>query len=344
MEERPDIADALADVELGPLRVKLDQAPDGSVPTAVVEWGPHIERFAAEMKWARSLGEVQGAAWQAQRYAERLGLLPLVIVPYLSERSLGVLREEGVNGIDLSGNGTIEIPGQWWFYQKGNPNRYPRKRRSRATYRGKSALVGRVLLIRPRYEAVGEVQEEIEHRGGVISLSQVSKVLSALEDDLVIRKTGEGIRLLQPKKLLDALAEGYRLPKPTQTLETKAELGPQLFDRLTARAAEAGARIAGFEPQRYVIAPQSRERLTVYVEPAVGSDLASVFELDPVSRFSNLDIRVIDEPGVYFDLEEDHGFRWCPPLEVYLQFMQSGKREQEIAQDLRPRLLDPASS
>lgn len=349
MNAAPDFPAALLDLDLGPLEVEVEAARParGLDASLTLRWGSEAEPFAVAFRQARALRDVRNAAWQVRERAAETRRQALLVVPYLNDDALAFLQAEGVSGLDLSGNGVVEVPGRWRFFQRGFPSRFPTQRKSRSPYQGKSALVGRVLLARPTYGSVSEVQEEIERRGGTLSLSQVSKVLIALEDDLVIRKTrdgtSEGIRLLQPKKLLDALAEAYRLPKPARTLETKAELGPQLFDRLTARADEAGARIAGFEPQRYVIAPQSRERLTVYVESAVGSDLASVFELDPVARFSNLEIRVVDEPGVYFDLEEDRGFRWCPPLEVYLQFMQGGKREQETALQLRDDLLTQAS-
>lgn len=343
MEVQINIVEALARLDLGPLRVAEASADDDSAPVLLIEWASSIERFVVEKSWARSPGEVKGAAVNARHLAERTGLTPILIVPYLSDQSLAVVREEGINGIDLSGNGTIEIPERWWFFQKGHPNRYPRKRRSRAPYRGRSALVGRALLVRPRYETVGEIKEEIEKRGGSLSLSQVSKVLSALEDDLVIRKTSEEIRLLQPAKLLDALVEDYRIPEPIRTLEAKVEIGPQLFGRLTDRARGAGVKIAGFEPQRYVVAPESRERLTIYVEPGKGLDLVETFDVTPAARFANLVIQTVEEPGVFFDTLEADGFRWCSPLEVYLQLMQGGKREQEAARQLRESLLEQAS-
>ena len=345
MTTKSEFSAALLDLDLGPLQVEVesDEPSRRGGAYLTLRWGQTPERFAVEFKQARALRDVRNAAWQARSRAAETGRRALLVVPFLNDEALAFLEAEGVSGLDLSGNGIVEVPGRWRFFQRGFPSRFPTQRKSRSPYRGKSALVGRALIARPEYSTVSEVQEEIARRGGTLSLSQVSKVLLALEDDLVIRKTrdgtSEGIRLLQPKKLLDGLAEAYRLAQPAHALETKAELGPRLFERLTARAAEAGARIAGFEPQRYVIAPQSRERLTVYVESTVGPDLARVFGLDPVARFSNLDIRVMDEPGVYFDLEEDSGFRWCSRLEVYLQLMQGGKREQETALQLRDDLL-----
>ena len=370
MASQTDFPDVLERLDLGPLRVEVERLPD--LPDradavlrlqwmgpsdqwdhpgrrrggSVHHWDDQPRWYAAEFRKGRALREVRNAAWQVLDHTYSPSPDPeerrLLVMPYLNKASLGVLQEMGVSGLDLCGNGIVQGDG-WWFYQHGNPNRYS-KQRSRAPYRGKSALVGRALMLRPWYETVGEIQEEIEERGASISLSQVSKVLSALEDDLVIRKKGHGVRLLQPKKLLDSLVDAYKVPEPSATLETSVPLQPDLFAHLSERAREAGARIVGFDPQRYVIAPEARERMEVYVEPSIGPDLPDALGLDRVSRFSNLVVRVVDEPGVYFDSVEDDDFHWAPPLEVYLQLMQGGKREKEIAADLRGDLLANAEA
>jgi len=316
-----------------------------------MRWGDDYQRFAVEFKQARVLRDLRNAVWQARKSAEDTGRQMLIVVPYLNDQALALLRDERVSGLDLSGNGIIEVPGRWRFFQRGFQSRFPTQRQSRAPYKGKSALVGRTFLVRPRFEAVIEVQEEIERRGGTLSLSQVSKVLSALQDDLVIRKTKDEIRLLQPAKLLDALVEGYRRPKPKMTLEAKAVLGSTFYAGLLARAEALRMRLVGYDPQRYVVAPETHERLVVYVENWAGLDsgwssgkvLAKALALEPAPRFGNVVIQTVDEPGVFFDARESDGLRYCPPLEVYLQLMQGGKREQETASQLREQLVARAS-
>ena len=367
MTSQKDFPGVLEHLDLGPLRVKVEpveDTPDRVDAVLQIHWagsrdyderrgrgeaghwgqGESIGWFEVEFRQGRSLRDVRNAAWSLR---DSLPHVPpdsrvhrILVMPYLNRASLGLLREMGVNGLDLCGNGVLQV-GERWFYQHGSPNRYS-ARRSRAPYRGKSALVARALLLRPEYGSVGEVREEIERRGGSVSMGQVSKVLSALEDDLVIRKRGHEVRLLQPKKLLDALVDAYKTPVATSTLEAKAELDPGFLRHLRERAQRAGARIVGVDPQRYVIAPQSRDRLEVYVEPGVG-DLTDAFDLEPVSRFATLAVHAVAEPGVYFDPVVDGGFEWVPPLEVYLQLMQGGKREQEIASNLRPSILDTHS-
>jgi hypothetical protein len=336
--------ETLDELDLGPLSVEIEklEPPGGADAYLSLVWEGDPVRFVAEFKDARDRRTLQDAVRRARQWAEGTNREPLVVVPYLNDDWLDFLRSEGMSGLDLSGNGWVRVPSRWSFFQRGFRNRFPETKLPKAPYRGKSALVGRVLLARPRFETVSEVQEEIERRGGSLSLGQVSKVLSALEDDLVIRRGYEGLRLIQPERLLDSLADAYRRPRAVQEANLKANLGPELFANLVREAKADTARIAGYDPTRYVIAPEPGEPLLVYVEPRGFLNVSRVFQAEPSRRFANLTIRATNEPGVFFDLREENRFKWCPPLEVYLHLMQGGKRELEAATQLREEILREA--
>jgi hypothetical protein len=346
MEAELAFAETLSGLDLGPLRVELDELepPGGADAYLTLIWEGDRVPFVAEFKNARDLRTLQYAAGQARRWASDTQREPLVVVPYLTDDRLSFLRSEGMSGIDLSGNGWVQVPGRWSWFQRGFPNRFPATRRTRAPYRGKSAFVGRVLLARPRFGSISAVREEIQRREGAVSLSQVSKVLTALEDDLIVRKGDGGVKLIQPERLLDSLVDGYRRPDAIQEANLKADVGPALFASLMNKARAAKARIAGYEPARYLIAPEPRERVLVYVEPRGFSSVSNLPQAEDSRRFANLTIRAIKEPLVFFDNQEDSGFKWCSPLETYLQLMQGGKREQESAAQLREEILDKATS
>lgn len=214
----------------------------------------------------------------------------------------------------------------------------------RAPYWGKSALVGRVLLSRPRFETITEVQLEIKRRRGSLSLGQVSKVLSALDKDLVVRKGTDGVKLIQPERLLDSLTESYNPPDTIQEASLKARPGSAILEQLLKEAKRARASIAGFEPGRHAIGPQPGQRLLVYVEPRGFRGVLDASGAEPSGRFPNLMIRAVKEPWTFFDPQEDGGFMWCSPLETYLQLMQGGKRAQDIALQFRDDILKKASA
>ncbi|MEX2470913.1 MAG: hypothetical protein WEA34_01945 [Gemmatimonadota bacterium] len=344
MEIESWFADTLPKLDLGPLCIELQEIePQGAADAYVIlRWEGEGVPFVAEVKNARDLRALQHAVVQARRWAEGTGREPLVVVPYLNDDWLAYLREEGVSGLDLSGNGWVEAAGRWSWFQRGFPNRFPAPTRARAPYRGKSAFVGRVLLSRPRFDTISGVRDEIERRQGSLSLGQVSKVLSALEDELVVRKGDDGVRLVQPERLLDALVDGYRRPEVLREISLKAELAPNLLSALMERAADASARIVGYDPARYAIAPEPGERLVVYVEPRAFASVADIRQAEHSLRFANLTIRAVKSPWIFFDAEEADGFNWCSRLETYLQLMQGGKREREIATQLRDEILDEA--
>lgn len=344
MEAEFTFAETLSGLDLGPLDVEPEEieSQSGADAYLTLRWEGDRVPFVAEFKNARDLRTLQYAFRQARRWADETGRAPLVVVPYLNDDWLAFLRSEGMNGIDLSGNGWIQISGRWSWFQRGFPNRFPQATRARTPYRGRSALVGRVLLARPRFDTVSEVWEEIQRREGSLSLGQVSKVLSALEDDLIVRRGDDGVRLVQPERLLDSLENGYRGPDVVQEVDLRANLDSDFFAELVKRARAAKVRIAGYAPARYVIAPEPGERLIVYVEPRGLSAVGNVSGAEPSRRFANLTIRAIKEPLVFFDTEEEGGFRWCSRLETYLQLMQGGKREREIASPLREDILAKA--
>lgn len=338
--------EALLDLDLGPLTVRIEeiQPPGGADAFLSLGWEGDDVPFAAEYKDVRDLRTLRSASVQARRWAAESARQPLVVVPYLSDDWLAYLRAERMNGIDLSGNGCICVPKRWSWFQKGSQNRFRQATRSREPYRGKSALVGRVLLSQPRFRNLADLQSEIQRRQGSLSLGQISKVLTALQEDLVVEKADNGVRLVAPERLLDSLVDGYGPPTAVQQVDLKADVGPELFATIVAGASQAKARVAGYDPARFVIAPEPYERIVVYIEPRGFTNVSLMFQSEVSRRFANISLRAVEDPTVFFDTVEEGGFRWCSRLETYLQLMQGGKREQEVAGPLRVQILGQAGS
>ena len=170
---------------------------------------------------------MQTASEQIRRLSRPPLLWPMLLAPYLPEDRLEMLGVTGVSGLDLCGNGVVTVPGEWLVRRTGKPNLYPQSFPIKNVFRGTSSLVARVFLLRSTYGAVGEIREEIEHRGGAVALSTVSKALARLEDELIVGRQSGKIRLLQPDKLLQRLVENYRPPEVTRRFLGKANVGPE---------------------------------------------------------------------------------------------------------------------
>src|SRR6202140_4547142 len=135
-----------------------------------LEWKNQRRRFVAECKGQSAPSYLAGAIEQVRAYsAARPDLLPLVIVPYLGPKSLERLIAAGVSGLDLCGNGVINVPGEWFVFRTGEKNRFPTSLPIKNVYRGTSSIVARVFLSRPNYKSVNEVRAEILKRKGEVS-------------------------------------------------------------------------------------------------------------------------------------------------------------------------------
>jgi len=337
---------------LPPLRIEVvavePPAADGG-PDAVLEvsWSGRSWRFVGELKRLGTPRLLQEAMGQARRYGEKMGLQPLVVMPYLSAKQLDTLASEGMSGIDLSGNGIIQVPGELLVYRKGEPNSYPASMPIRKVYRRASSMVARVFLTRPCYDSVTEVLDEIGRRGGSGSLPTVSKVLGTLEDELIIRRDGRSSRLIQADELLDKLAENYTRPKVTRAEQFCWRVRDSDMDRLVCETGkQANVRMmvtGGASVNRYAV--MAREKTIRFYCSDVSALTNSLGDqVEPARRFADIELLETEEPQVYFDRREENGVAFASPVQCWLELQAGDKREQEAAQQVRQRILNELGS
>jgi DNA-binding transcriptional ArsR family regulator len=190
--------------------------------------------------------------------------------------------------------------------------------------------------MRPCFGSVNEIYEEIKRRGGEITLPTVSKALKALEEELLVGRDDEGIRLLDAGRLLDLLARNYRRPLVRRCLRGKLADRNAALVRMAADAKAQNIQLVGDDPTRYVVMPGAEQQLTVYT-PSIETALRGM-DFTETNRFPEVELRETDEPTVYFDRREEDGFYWTSPVEVYLSLLAGGKRESETAKQMRTDL------
>lgn len=328
------------DVDLSPLTIQeLTVEPGSGLRPDIalrLTWGDWSGEFVSEIVGSSTPKSLEGALAQARRY-EGPGTLPLVIAPYLGPEALERCLDVEVSAFDLGGNAAVVVPERVAVYRTGAPNRYPASRDIKSIYRGKSSLVPRVFLVRPRFELVGDILTEIQNRGGEISLGTVSKVLKGLEDDLVVRKD-PSIEVLQTDRLLDRLVENYAADRVdvSTSVEVKLDTGPDSLWRLRRACDELDVRYVsarmGFDDPVPDTGPPS-----IYVDDL--NRVLGALELSPVSRFGTLTLAESKDSRVYFDRRDQEGFFWLSPIQRYLELAVSGKREREQGEALRNAIL-----
>ena len=158
---------------------------------------------------------------QLSKFAKPNKYIPTILVPYLSEKIISILESKKMCGLDLNGNYYIKNK-NLIAIRLDRKNKYKEKATIRNVYSKNSSIVGRFLLLENKiYTTVSEVYGGIKKLNGGITLSTVSKVLSSLEEDLIISKEKKSIKLLQPKKLLESLQSNYSPPSPIKILRLK---------------------------------------------------------------------------------------------------------------------------
>lgn len=324
------------------LRIRRDvdwgSTPERQRPDWVlnIEFEGGSKNFAARYKGSAGLKNLRLALMEAQSLAytsKAYNMEPLVIVPYLNTEALNELVAQKTSGIDLCGNGVI-YAGTWFAYRTGAKNKFPSSAPVKSPYRGEQSLVTRALLS----QRVFKTQQEI-----VVSLSQfdvaastVSKVLRALEEELMVEKK-PAIRALRPGALLDALRENYRAPKIQRTKRMRRMTQDDAYQRLADNAERLGVLYAVSSPERYAVLPGSSNVVRVFTNDA--KSLLAGIDLVEDDRFPELEVLEIESRLPFLGRENENGRWWTSPLQEYLALSNGGKREQETAETIRPRIL-----
>lgn len=313
-----------------------------------VSWRNETRRFAVEYlrdATPKRLREAQREVPATGSYYTPLALadpnigdtiFPMIMAPFLSEEKLEELAEQEVSAIDLCGNGVVIVPGQWFVFRTGKPNKYRSSAPIRNVYKGQSSLVGRILLERPRFEKLKDIAAEIRARGGELSLGTISKVLKALGEDLVATKD-EGIRVVQKEKLLDLLGKNYQGPRDLRRVRGRLPERADMLRTLTSDAQALKTRIAVSGIEYWARMPSSDSSPPVYVESL--ETLGTQVGFEEGGLFTNVEFRETRDSLVYFDTRDIDGVKWTSPVQTYLDLANGGKREREVAEDLRRRIL-----
>jgi hypothetical protein len=294
--------------------------------------------FTLESKGKANPQTVQLAMMQARQAAQG-GDRPMIQVPFLSPEKLEELEREGVSGIDLCGNGIVVVPGRLCVVRSGAPNKYPDSRPLSNPYRGRSAMVARMLIERPKWSSLSELSQAIFQSGADLSLPQISKAVQAMQEDLMLTKSTREITLIDRVRLLDHLAREWRKPKirsrQALRLNSNRALAPALSSNPLLRWAFTGETSA----VRYAMFSQGGPRRIAVSSLPLAQTLLNA-EPESVPNFADVELVETDEAGFFFDNEVDgKGERWASRLQTWLELQSGDARQQDVARDLREQIL-----
>lgn len=298
-------------------------------------------RFAVEVKARATPQTVQLAMTQAKAAAQE-GEWPMIQVPFLSPERLVELEREQVSGVDLCGNGVVVVPGRLCVVRSGAPNQYRDSRPLSNPYRGRSAMVARMLLQRPRWESLSELTAAIQAAGVALSLPQASKAVQAMDEDLMVSKSEGAITLREPLRLLDKLGNEWRKPWVLARQALRLPVGTDWARVLSSNPLLKWAMTGESSVTRYATFSQGGPRRI-----AVSSLPLAITLLDgapePVPNFADMELLETDEAGFFFGNETDElSIRWASRLQTWLELQSGDARQQDAAKDLRDQILKEA--
>jgi hypothetical protein len=264
------------------------------------------------------------------------------------------------------------VPDELLVLRTGCPNRFRWEGTIKNVYRKNSSIVARVFLLRPAFDSVNDVLEEIQKRAGEITLATVSKVCKRLEDDLILERSrkkpsaerpaaprrrggfprpptvgpspfAQQLCLLQPEKLLDLLAENYALPSVSRVYRGKCGLRPEeLRMRMAAWQEKSDGRTVltgASSAEAYAV--MAREPMQKFYCSDIDGAIRSLGDdIRETDRFANVTLLESQDDVVYFDCRPG---LWASPIQSYLELIAGDKRERETAAQVRRVILEQRS-
>ena len=211
---------------------------------------------------------------------------PIVVVaPWLSSRSRELLRERGLNYLDLTGNVRVRIPRPslylWLDGAQHDPNP-PAKRPVLLRGAGVNALVRTLVDFAPPYKLV-----DLAATSG-LSNGYVSRALKALADDRLIRRDANTKAIIDVdwRQLLVTRAENYSLFKSNLSRTYLARGGPNALLRALGKDNPEQVAVTGsFAAQEYVRVAAPTQ-LALYVRAF--DEFVQRHDLIPASQGANV--------------------------------------------------------
>jgi hypothetical protein len=167
------------------------------------------------------------APWILRMKSLRPGVSFVLISPALSTRAQMFAIDKGIDFIDLAGNISINVPGEFTLQRLGMRSQEQDKPSTSPSFpnvfSGRYSRILRVLLEKARPWTLTELSNELKTETDrvaqtfstqivrfAISAGAISKALSSLDEQLWIRRQGSSVIVPEPRRLLLEWAEKYR--------------------------------------------------------------------------------------------------------------------------------------
>lgn len=294
--------------------------------------------FVVKCKSRSTTEAFEAAISQAKSYAQQLNENPMIYIPFLSPSKLEQLEAIGVSGFDLSGNGIVQVPARMLVFRTGNPNQFPESRTLANPYRGKSAMVARILVLQSNWDSMTRLADEIGELGGKLSMSQISKAIKSLSEDMVVKKDSGNITTSDPNQLIHKLAANWK-PSITARRYLKLNRSENFWRLLTSSNALRWAITGESSVSRYTTFSQSGPT-KIAVTNIEHAQYLLKGTAETVPSFADVELLESSEEGFYFCNFREKEMFWASKLQTWIELQNGDARQREAASDLQRQLLN----
>jgi len=258
--------------------------------------------------------------------------------PFITPETGEQLAKQDIGYVDFAGNCRLCFDSVY-IRREGQANRFTEKRDLRTLYSPRAESVLRMLIGDPKRS--WKVQELATTAG--VSLGLVSNVKGLLEAREWVESGDGGMKLAQPRKLLEEWRSVYRLDRSRRcdffTLDSIATIEQKLAEACKRQSARY-ALTAFSAAARY--APSVRyQRVFTYVDADIDA-LAKSLSLKSVDSGANVTLMEPYDQGVYLDSREVEGCTITSPPQTYLDLFSLRGRGEEAADFLLNNVMEPA--
>ena len=258
----------------------------------------------------------------------------VVVAPFVSARSAEILTRAGVGYCDASGNCRL-ASGPIYIERTGFRNAFARKARQGALFTRGSERVLRALLDPAGQGRRWTMRELAEAAWPGVSVGQAHKVAGRLESEAFLRREEAGLRVVDPGKLLEAWAAGYRFERNEEQRFYTPIAARELRERATALLARGRKGLppgvlASFSAAE-VLAPFVRQhRFFLYWRGDV-KPLVKALELTAVGTGESVVVYTPYDEGVLYPAGSGDP-PVTSPVQTYLDLRAAPGRGEEAAQ------------
>lgn len=301
----------------------------------------HRHTLVCEVKSNGQPRYVRGAALQVRDCVSRMNIsaVPILIAPFLSEKSRAICVEYNVGYLDFYGNAFFQVPGILIDVSVAD-RPVAEKRDLKSLFSPKAAHILRIMLRNPkRAWRVTELAKSAN-----ASLGHVSNVRKALLNREWAEDANRGVVLSDPDALLDTWRKVYRCPDGDVIRLYTSLHGPAFEETakniLSAHSCQNSAAFASFSAARW-IAPYGRTGTDYFYADQEGAKkIIDALRASKVDVGNNIEIHILKDRNILKDtVEPAPGVICTSPVQTYLDLSISGERGAESADYLRRKML-----